>query len=135
MAACLVVDEAALQLFRFLSPNTGRCTLRSPVKSFVCFVREVEVVTVVVTVRVFLASAFRGAEEDVGEEEEEEGSKVVDCLGGRGSEVEAVVVFGGSLGGALLRCVVSCFPVDPPPFCDVLCLTTFSSSIWVSAVP
>lgn len=104
--------------------------------TFVCFVREVEVVTVVVVVteRAFLTSAFRVAEEDVVvvEEEEEEGGKVV-VLGG--SEVEAVVVLGGSLGCGLLRCVVSCFPVDPPPFCDVLCLTTFSSSIWVSAVP
>lgn len=90
---------------------------------------------VVVTERVFLRDAFREAEEDVVEEEEEEGGKVVDCRGGRGSEVEAVVVLGGSLAGALLRCVVSCFPVDPPPFCDGLCLTTFSSSIWVSAVP
>lgn len=88
--------------------------------------------------RAFLNSAFREADEDVVvvEEEEEEGGRAVDCRGGRGSEVEAVVVVvGGSLGGALLRCVVSCFPVDPPPFCDDLCLTTFSSSIWVSAVP
>lgn len=100
-----------------------------------CFVRELEVVTAVVTERVFLISAFREAEED-DVEEEEEGGTVVDCRGGRGNEVEAVVVvLGGSLGSALLRCVVSCFPVDPPPLCDGLCLTTFSSSIWVSAVP
>lgn len=84
MAACLVVDGAP-QLFRFLSPNTGRGTLRSPVKSFVCFVREVEVavvtVVVVVTERAFLTSAFREAVEDVVvEEEEEEGGRVVDCL-------------------------------------------------------
>lgn len=96
-----------------------------------CFVRVVEVVTE----RAFLSNAFRQAEEDVVEEEEEEGGKVVVCRGGRGSEVEAVVVLGGSLGAALPRCVVSCFHVDPPPFCDGLCLTTFSSSIWVSAVP
>lgn len=99
----------------------------------------------VVTERAFLTSAFREAEEDVVvvvvvEEEEEEGCMVVDCRGGRGSEVEAVVVavavvLEGNLDGALLRGVVSCFPVDPPPFCDDLCLTTFSSSIWVSAVP
>lgn len=97
------------------------------------FVREVEVVTE----RAFLSSAFRDAEEDVVvDEEEEEGGKAVDCRGGRVSEVETVVaVLGRALGGALLRCVVSCFPVDPPPFCDGLCLTTFSSSIWVSAVP
>lgn len=88
------------------------------------------------TERVFLTSAFREAEDVVGvEEEEEEGGKVVDCSGGGGSEVEAVVVLEGGLGGALLRCVLSCFPVDPPPFCDVLCLTTFSNSIWVSAAP
>lgn len=95
-----------------------------------CFVREVA------TERAFLTSAFREAEEDVMVVvvEEEEG-KVVDCCGGRGGEVEAVVVLGESLGGALFRCVVSCFPVDPPPLCDGFCLTTFSSSIWVSAVP
>lgn len=98
--------------------------------------RVVELVTVVVTERAFLTSAFREAEEDVVvEEEEEEGGKVVDCRGGRGSEVEAVVVLGAGLGDALLRCAVSCFPVDPPPFWDDLCLTTFSSSIWVSSVP
>lgn len=94
---------------------------------------------VVVTERAFLTSAFREAEEDVGVvvvgEEEEEGGTVVDCREGRGCDVEAVVVLGGSLDGALLRCVVSCVPVDPPPFCDGFCLTTFSSSIWVSAVP
>lgn len=102
-----------------------------------CFVREVEAVTVVVTERVFLASAFREAEEDVmvEEEEEEEGGKDLDCCGGRGAEVEAVVVLEETKDGALLRCAVSCFPVDPPPFCDGFCLTTFSSSIWVSAVP
>lgn len=76
MAACLVVDGAGVQLFRFLSPNTGRGTLRSPAKSFVCFVREVEV-TVVVTERAFFSSAFREVEEDVVLEEEEEGGKVV----------------------------------------------------------
>lgn len=79
MAACLVVDGAGAQLFRFLSPNTGLGTLRSPAKSFVCFVREVEVVTVVVTERAFLNSAFREVEEDVVLEEEEEGGKVVAC--------------------------------------------------------
>lgn len=202
IAACLVVDGAGVQLFRFLSPNTGRGTLRSPVKSlrkhtwrarfslenrrqtlehihsgnsspnfrlvwfpkppiynpaftrqkkrfkntskgqilsadtFVCFVREVEVVMVVVAERAFLTSIFREAEEDVVvEEEDEEGCTVVDCCGGRGRKVEAVVVLGRTLGCALPRCVVSCFPVDPPPFCDALCFTTFSSSIWVSAVP
>lgn len=95
-----------------------------------CFVREVEVVTVLVTERAFLTSALREADEDVVVvEEEEEGARAADCRGGRGSEVEAVVVVLGSLGGALLRCITSCFPVDPPPFCDGLCLTTFSSSI------
>lgn len=89
----------------------------------------------VVTERAFLTSAFRQAEEDVVVEEEEEGGKAADCFWGKGDEVEAVVVFEGSLGGILLRCVVSCFPVNPPPFCDGFCLTTFRSSIWVSAVP
>lgn len=191
-----------VQLFRFLSPNTGRGTLRSPVKSlrkytwrarfslenrrqtlqhihsgysspnfrlvwlpkpqiynpaftrqkkrlrntrkgqilsadtFVCFVREVEVVMAVVAERAFLTIIFREAEEDVVvEEEDEEGCMLVDCCGGWGSKVEAVVALGGILSCALPRCVVSCFPVDPPPFCDALCFTTFSSSIWVSAVP
>lgn len=98
-----------------------------------CFDREV----VVVTERPFLTSAIRDAEGGVVvDEEEEEGGKGVDCRGGRGSEVEAVVVvLGRSLGGALLHCAVSCFPVDPPPFCDGFCLTTFRSSICVSAVP
>lgn len=107
------------------------------IDTFVCFVREVEMVAVVVTERAFLTSAFREAEEDVvvEEQEEEAGGKVMDCFWGKGDEVEVVVVFKGSLGGALLRCMVSCFPVDPPPFCDGLCLTTFRSSIWVSAVP
>lgn len=83
-----------------------------------------------VTERAFLTSAFRETEEDVvAEEEEEEGGGAVDCREGSGSGVEAVVALGTSLGGALLRCVVSCFPADPPPFCDGLCLTTFSSSI------
>lgn len=91
---------------------------------------------VVVTERAFLTSIFREAEEDVVvEEEDEEGCTVVDCCGGRGSKVEAVVVLGGILGCALPRCVVSCVPVDPPPFCDALCFTTFSSSICVSTVP
>lgn len=109
--------------------------------TFVCFVRDVEVV-VMVTERALLTSAFREAEEDVVVmavvEEEEEGGRAVDCLVGRGSEVEAVVmvvVLGWSLGGALLRSVGFSFPMDPPPFCDGLCLTTFNSSIWVSAVP
>ena len=108
--------------------------------TFVCFVRDVEVVTVVVTERAFLTSALREAEEGavVVVEEEEEDGRAVGCLGGTGSEVEAVVfavLLGWSLGCALLRCVVSCFPVDPPPFCVGLCLTTFNSSICVSAVP
>lgn len=91
----------------------------------------------VVTERAFLTSAFRQAEEDVvvEEQEEEEGGKAADCFGGKGDEVEAVVVFEGSLGGVLLHCVASCFPVNPPPFCDGFCFTTFRSSIWVSAVP
>lgn len=132
MAACLVLVGAAVQLFRFLSPNTGRDDLRSPVKSFVCFVREA--VTVAVTERAFLTSAFREAEGDgmVAEEEEEHGTC---CRAGGRRETETVVVLEESLAGALLRCVASCFPVDPPPFCDDLCLTNFSSSIWVSHVP
>lgn len=92
--------------------------------------------------RAFLTGAFREVEEEavvmgVVEEEEEEGGRAMDCPWGKGSEVEAVVavVLGCCLLGALLPCVVSCFPVDPPPFCDDLCFTTFSSSIWVSAVP
>lgn len=70
----------------------------------------------------------------VEEEDEEEGSgKAVDCcVGGPGGEVEAVVAFKEARCGALPRCVLSCFP---PPFCVGFCLTTFSSSIWVSAVP
>lgn len=68
------------------------------------------------------------------EDEEEGGGIAVDCCGG-GAEVEAVVVFRAARCDALPRCVMSCFPVDPPPFCADLCLTTFSSSIWVSAVP
>lgn len=85
-----------------------------------------------VTERAFLNSDFREAEDGVVvvEEEEEESGKVVECFEGRDSEAEAL------LGGvALLCCVVSCFPVDPASFCDGLCLTTFSSSICVSAVP
>lgn len=69
----------------------------------------------------------------VEEEAEEDGcGKAVDCCGGPGGEVEAVVVFKEARCGALPRCVLSCFP---PPFCAGLCLTTFSSSICVSAVP
>ncbi len=44
-----------------------------------CFVREVEVVTVAVTERAFLNSVFREVEEDVLLEEEEEGGIVVAC--------------------------------------------------------
>lgn len=132
---------AEAQLFKLLSPNTGRDLLRRPTRSYrkdeekeaetntrssrglenqqprpvplrspvehadtwVCLVRQVEGVT-----GRFLTSAFRVAEEE------------------GGGEGVAVLV----LGGDLLRCV-SCFPVDPPPFC----LPTFSSWIWVSAVP
>lgn len=71
----------------------------------------------------------------VEEEEEGGGGKVVDCCGGRGGKVEAVVVLREGRCGALPRCELSCFVVDPPPFCAGLCLTTFSSSIWVSAAP
>lgn len=95
-----------------------------------------------VTERDFLTGAFREVEEEVVvmgvvEEEEEEGGKAADCPRGRGSEAvaAAVVLLGCCLVGALLRCAVSCFPVDPPPFCDDLCFTTFSSSICVSAAP
>lgn len=134
MAACLVLERAGVQLFRFLSPNTVRGALCNPIKSFVCFVREV--VTVVVAECAFLISAFREVEEDVVvEEDEEECGGGICCRAGSGREVETVVVFEESLGGALLRCAATCFPVDPPPFCDGLCLTTFNSSIWVSAVP
>lgn len=110
------------------------------IDTFECFVRHVEVVTVVVTDRALLTSAFWEAEEDemvvlVEEEEEGEGGKVVDCCGGRGGKVEAVVVLGEGRCGGLPRCELSCFAADPPPFCAGLCLTTFSSSIWVSAVP
>lgn len=70
------------------------------------------------------------------DEDDEEGAKFVDCCAGKGRAAEAeVVLLGISLGGALLRCVGSWFPVDPPPFCDALCLTTFSISMCVSAVP
>lgn len=110
------------------------------IDTFECFVRHVEVVTVVVTDRALLTSAFWEAEEDemvvlVEEEEEGEGGKAVDCCGGRGGKVEAVVVLGEGRCGALPRCELSCFAVGPPPFCAGLCLTIFSSSIWVSAVP
>lgn len=92
------------------------------------FVREA--VTVVLTGRAFLTGAFREAEGDgVAEEEEEEHGGGTWCRAGSGRETETVVAFEESLAGALLRCVASCFPVDPPPFCDDLCLTTFSSSI------
>lgn len=102
--------------------------------TFVCFVREV--VTVVVAECAFLISAFREVEEAVVEEEDaEEFVGCICCRAGSGREVETVVVFEESLGGALLRCAATCFPVDPPPFCDGLFLTTFNSSIWVSAVP
>lgn len=116
-----------MQLLRFLSPNTGRDTLCSLDKSFGCFVREVEVVIEEVTTRAFLTSVFLAVEADV--EVEEGGGRAAVCSEGGGRDVEAVVVFKGSLDGALLRCVGSCFPVDPPPFCDAFCFTTFSSSI------
>ena len=97
--------------------------------TFECFVRKAEVETVV-TERAFLTRAFREAEEDAVEEAEDEGGSVADCRGGRGRDVEAVLVPLRSLGAAL-----SCLPEDPPPLFDDLCLPTFSSSIWVSAVP
>ena len=100
--------------------------------TLVSFVQEVEVVSEAVTERAFLTSAFRETEEDVVVGEEEEGGKVVDCFVGRDSEVEAAVLLGDA---ALLCCVVSCFPVDPVSFCEGFCLTIFSSSICVSAVP
>lgn len=85
-----------------------------------------------VTERALLTSALREVEEDVVVvvvTEEEECGVATFCPGGRGSEAEAVmVVSDGVLSGALLS-------VNPPPFCDGLCLTTFNSSIWVSAVP
>lgn len=79
------------------------------------------------------------------EEEEDEEDRVctaVDwCPGAEavdwcpGAEVEAALLFKAARCAALPRCVLSCFPVDPPPFCVGLCLATFSSSTWVSAVP
>lgn len=63
------------------------------------------------------------------EDEEEGGGKAVDCGGGPGAEAEAVVVFTAARCDAFPRCVLSCFPVDPPPFCAGRCLTTFSSSM------
>lgn len=65
----------------------------------------------------------------VEEEEADEGGKVLGCCGGRRADVEAVMDLGGNLAGALLRCALSCFPVDPPPFCDDPCFSTFRSSI------
>lgn len=81
------------------------------------------------TGRAFLTRVFPEAEEDavLEEEEEEEGGSVTDS-GGKEAEVMLVLL------DALLRGAASSFPVDPPPFCD-LGLTTFSSSMWVSAVP
>lgn len=77
---------------------------------------------VAVTERALLTSALRAVKEDdvVAEEEEveaEEGGRAEGCC------------------GVLLLCEPSCLPVDPPPFCVGLCLTTFRSSMWVSAVP
>lgn len=119
-AAGLVVEGAGVQLLRFLSPNTGRGNLCSPADSFACLMREVQLGTVLVTTRAFLTSVFRTAGEGVvlvvEEEEEDEGGvaeRRVQRTGSRGNEVEPVAV--GSADGALLR-VVSCFPVDPPPF-------------------
>lgn len=87
-----------------------------------------------VTERAFLTSAFRGVEEEEAVEGEEEG-KGACCCRGPAADVDAVWFLGGTLTAALLCGVLSCFPVDPPPFCKAPCFTTFSSSIWVSAVP
>lgn len=75
--------------------------------------------------RAFFTGGLCEAEDDT---EEEDGGKAAVCCGATGSEVE--VLLGKDLGGALLLC-----EADPPPFCRTLGLTTFSSSIWVSAVP
>lgn len=84
-----------------------------------------------VTECAFLTDAFREVEEEAAGGEEEGAC----CCRGPAADVDAVLFLGGTLTAALLRCVLSCFPVDPPPFCKAPCFTTFSSSIWVSAVP
>ena len=99
-----------------------------------CFVQEVEVETLTVAECVFLTSVFREEQGDEAVEGEEDG-KGVCCCEGPAADVDAMLVLGETLAAALLRCVLSCFSVDPPPFCKEPCLTTFSSSIWVSAVP
>lgn len=97
-----------------------------------CFEQEVEVQTLPVTEYAFLTGAFREEEEDEAVEGEEDG-KVLGCCGGPAAD--ASLGLGGTFAAALLCCVISCFPVDPPPLCKEPCLSTFSSSIWVSAVP
>lgn len=99
-----------------------------------CFELEVEVGTGTVTGCVFLTGAFRAVEED-GAVEGEEGGKALSCCGAPAADVDAALPLGGALAAALLRCVLSCFTVDPPPFCEDPCLATFSRSMWVSAVP
>lgn len=99
-----------------------------------CFEQEVEVGTLTVTECAFLTGAFREEEEDEAVEGEEDGKEVC-CCGGPAADVDAALVLGRTLAAALRRCVLSCFPVDPPPLCKEPCLTTFSNSIWVSAVP
>lgn len=104
--------------------------------TFVCLELEVEVGTGTGTVTgcVFLTGAFRAVEED-GAVEGEEGGKGLCCCGAPAADVDTALLLGAALAAALLRCVLSCFPVDPPPFCEDPCLTTFSRSMWVSAVP
>lgn len=104
-----------------------------------CFVRHAVAVAAVTDRALFTGAFWKAVEDEMvtlleEEDEEEGGGKAVDCCGG-GAEVEAALLFRAARCDALPRCVLSCFPVDPPPFCAGLCLTTFSSSIWVSSVP
>lgn len=125
--------------------STQNSTAEIPSSDFTdtleCLLWHAVVVVVAVTDCALLTRPFWEAVEDEmvllleDEDEEDGGAKAADCCGGPGAEVEAVVVFKAARCDALPRCVLSCFPVDPPPFCVGLCLTTFSSSIWVSAVP
>lgn len=92
------------------------------------FEQEVVAGTETVSERAFLTSAFREVEEDEAAEGED-GGKPVCCCGRPAADVDAALLLGGTLAAALLHCVLSCFPVGPPPFCGAPCFTTLSSSI------